>query len=84
MFYGIKNYAVCRFVECNRSTQAKINLFRAEKQRAMNFKAEKGEELKAGRHPVWNINVGIFDPGFIRSRILPEESKYWKIQIVLN
>ncbi len=50
----------------------------------MNFKAEKGEELKAGRDPVWKIKVGIFDPGFIRSRTLPEDSRYWKIQIVLN
>ncbi len=50
----------------------------------MNLRAEKGGELVEGRRPVWNINVGIFDPGFIRSRILPIESKYWKIQVVLN
>jgi hypothetical protein len=50
----------------------------------MDYRAEKEDELKAERCPVWNINVGIFDPDFIRSRVLPAYAKYWKIQVVLN
>jgi len=42
------------------------------------------QKVAAGKVAVWNMQVAVFEPAMISSRLLPAESKYWKLKVVLN
>jgi hypothetical protein len=57
---------------------------RKQKTIAMNNNEDKNQKVAAGKVAVWNVQVAIFEPAMILSRLLPSESKYWKLKVVLN
>ncbi len=50
----------------------------------MNYKEEENQKVAAGKVAIWNIQVAVFEPAVFFSRLLPAESKYWKLKVVLN
>jgi hypothetical protein len=50
----------------------------------MNYSKYNNQNIAAGKVAVWNIEVAVFEPAMIFSRLLPSESKYWKLKVVLN
>lgn len=50
----------------------------------MNNNENNNQKLAAGKVAVWNIQVAVFEPVMIFSRLLPTKSKYWNIKVVLN
>ena len=49
----------------------------------MNDNEDKNQKV-AGKFAVWNLKVAIFEPAMIYNRLLPTETKYWKLKVVLN
>jgi hypothetical protein len=54
------------------------------KQCAMNNNENNNQKIAVGKVAVWNIKVAVFEPAMILSRLMPAESKYWKLKVVLN
>jgi hypothetical protein len=54
------------------------------KQCAMNNNENNNQKVAPGKVAVWNIKVEVFEPAMILSRLMPAESKYWKLKVVLN
>lgn len=50
----------------------------------MNYNEKENQKVAAGKTAIWNIKVAVFEPAMIFSRLLPAESKYWKLKVVLN
>ncbi|MBW6535891.1 MAG: hypothetical protein K0B11_12860 [Mariniphaga sp.] len=50
----------------------------------MNNNEDKNQKVVAGKVAVWNVQVAVFEPVMIFSRLIPSKSKYWKIKVVLN
>lgn len=50
----------------------------------MNYNENNKQKVAAVKVAVWNIKVAVFEPAMILSRLLPTESKYWKLKVVLN
>ncbi|WP_372947396.1 hypothetical protein [Mariniphaga sp.] len=50
----------------------------------MNSNEKNNQKVAAIRVAVWNIQVTVFEPAMILSRLIPSESKYWKLKVMLN
>ena len=50
----------------------------------MNSNENNNQKVASGKFAVWNVQVAVFEPVMILSRLLPSETKYWKIKVVLN
>jgi hypothetical protein len=50
----------------------------------MNNNENNNQKIAVGKVAVWNIKVAVFEPAMILSRLMPAESKYWKLKVVLN
>ncbi len=50
----------------------------------MNNNDNKNQKIASGKVAIWNIQVAVFKPAMILSRLLPSETSYWKLKVVLN